>query len=324
MNRTAHTFSALVCVAAVGAGTAAVAANIGAGSASALKPTVAVSEAVMANESAARADAASLPTELSLPAGSTQSSIEPPGDDSLLAHPGFGPPPTPNVVDIHMWWLVPGPPDQVLAYIDAHLPTGSAKSGSAASVAGPGAPSNYSQAFAWPPIANVLAVRWLVVQVVQLTDGSTGLRADAQVVWVTPRPAAERIPSGARLIRVSVYSTIKKNQPKQRPFTVTSASTIASVVGLLNALPAAQPGRTSCPADFGVRVRLALYVRHRASPSAVADIDPQGCEEVQLMIGGRRQASLEGAASGSRTSQGSSLIDRVDHLLGVSINTTPR
>jgi hypothetical protein len=166
----------------------------------------------------------------------------------------------------------------------------------------------------------VLSTRWLVVEVVQLPGGSTGLRADAQVVWVKPRPASEQIPPGAHLLRVSVGTAIPANKPKQRPFTVTSPKILHRILALLNALPAAQPGARSCPIDFGIRVRLAFYVRRRMAPLAVAVIDPGGCGGVGLTIGGRSQPSLEG--EGLPGSPRASLIQRLDSILGVKLDTS--
>jgi hypothetical protein len=129
---------------------------------------------------AARADAAQLLTRLSLPPGSTPSAGAPAAG---LADPAIGPPATPNVVDEHAWWVVPGPPAAALAYVDSHRPAGSQP-------AGTGSGNDVtSHEFAWFPVAGVLATRELVVAVAALPDGSTGLRADSQVVWLTPRPA---------------------------------------------------------------------------------------------------------------------------------------
>jgi hypothetical protein len=166
----------------------------------------------------------------------------------------------------------------------------------------------------WPPVAGVLSVRRLAIEVVRLPDGSTGLRADAQVVWVTPHPASETIPPGSHILRISVHGSLKGEQPTQRALRVTSAKKIDEVVALLNALPADQPGFRSCPADFGIGVRLAFYTKRGAAPLAVAEVDPQGCGGVQLRIRGRPQPGLEG---------GSSLIQQIDDVLGVKLNTSP-
>ncbi len=136
----------------------------------------------------------------------------------------------------------------------------------------------------------------------------------AQVVWVTPHPASETIPAGAHLLRISVGSSLKPNQPKQRPLTVTSAQKIDRIAALIDALPAAQPGLRACPVDFGITVRLAFYRKRGASPLAIAKADPGGCGPVALTIEGRAQPALEGGAQ---------LLERVRRVLGVKLDTSP-
>ncbi len=276
------------------------------------------------NEPAAQADAASLLSALPLPPGATHSALEPAGDDSVLAHPGEGPPVTPNVVDDSAWWLVPGAPATVLAYIAAHRPAGTTLALKGFGSTGTNGASFESEGIEWPPIRNILTMRWLVLEAVQLPGGSTGLRADAQVVWLTPRPVSEQIPPGSSRLRVSVRDTIPVNRPRRRVLTVTSPRALRRIVALLNALPAAQPGVKSCPADFGVIVRLALYARRGARPLAVALVDPSGCGGVELTIGGRRQPSLEGEGlPGAGPSTKVSLTGLLDSVLGVKLNTGP-
>ncbi len=165
-------------------------------------------------------------------------------------------------------------------------------------------------------LAALAWVMWLGAGAISVAaDSSTrGLRADGQAVWVTPRPAAETLPSGAHMLHISVRNELERNQLVQRPLTVTSSKRIEKIVALLNALPAAQPGVRSCPADFGIRVRLTLYRKRGVAPLAIAEVDPQGCGGVKLTIDGRSQPGLEG---------GRSLIDRLDHVLGVTLDTHP-
>lgn len=286
-------------------------------------PTTSTRAAEEANEAAAQADAAWLLTQVPLPAGATRSAGEPAGDEGRLAHPGVGPVATPNVVDDHAWWVTPGARGEVLAYIRAHPPAGATIAASS-STATRSVTTSESVAFAWPPITGTLGMRWLNITVAQLQDGQTGLRADAQVVWITPRPASETIPTDARLLRVSVHSTIPANQPRQRPLRIASQRKIAEVIALLNSLPAAQPGVRSCPADFGITVRLAFYPALRAKPSAVAVTDPQGCGGVDLTLNGTPVPAL---ASEPPPEPGhppaGSLIERIDHTLGVKLHVTP-
>ena len=266
-----------------------------------------------ANEAAAHAEASALLGRVPLPSGAQALAGEPPGDGGFLAHPGLGPPATPNAVDVAAWWRVPGKPSDVLGYVAAHAPAG-ARPEHEGPLTTNGVIDEDSVALEWPGIADVLSWRALVVEVTQLADGSTGLRADGQAVWITPRPPAERVPPGARLLRITVHSSIGANQPGQRPIIVIRRSRVEAIAGLVNGLPAAQPGVYSCPNDPGIRVRLAFFASPHRAPLAVADADPQGCGGVQLTLGGRPKPPLE---------EGGELIRRVARVLGVRINTTP-
>lgn len=274
------------------------------------------------NEADAQTDAKSLLAQLELPSGAEQSTDEPSGDNSLLAR--TEPPATPNAVDVHAWWLVPDAPKQVLAYIREHLPA-EARHTLSSSLTGSGVLPNETEGFAWPPVAQVLSTRWLVVEVVQPPSGSTALRADAEVVWVTPRPASETVPHDVHLLHVSVLHTLGST-PRHagHPFTLTATGKIDRVIALLNELPAAQPGTRNCPADFGVLVRLAFYPSPRSAASAVAEIDPGGCRGVSLTLAGVTQPRLEGhALPGSTTPPRLPLVTQLDRILGVKLNVAP-
>jgi hypothetical protein len=268
------------------------------------------------SESAAQADAASLLAELPLPPGSSESATEPAEDDSLLAHPGFGPPATPNAVDVHAWWLVPLAPPEALAYICQHLPPGTETGLTGDGLGGPDVPENELAGFEVPGSPGTLAL-----YAVRLPNGSTALRADAQVVWTTPRAASETIPSGSHLLRISRHSESRRanaDEPESQklsmlerlPWTVRSVGQIEAVVGLLNALGVIQPGLRLCPLSLtDTSVQLSFYATPAAAPLAVADIEPGGCGGVSLTIGGVRQPSLQG---------GWSLISEIGEALAVN------
>jgi hypothetical protein len=265
------------------------------------------------NLAAAQADTAAVIAGLALPPGAIRSAVEPAGDGSVLANPP-GVPATPDVVDDHAWWIVPGTPAAVVAYVAAHPPAG-------ATCAQPGGGDTPSVGYvsdecSLPQVAGVLDERALLVVATRLPGGSTGLRADAQAVWLVPRSATERIPAGARRLVVSVTTL---GRPHRRPVTVTSRRRIDRVRALLDALPLVQPGVRSCPAGRGVRIRLAFYARGGRTPLAVAGVDPSGCGDVSLTIRGRTEPPL--------TSLGlpgtDSLVRRIDAAIGVELTTSP-
>ncbi|MBV9802719.1 MAG: hypothetical protein JO130_05995 [Solirubrobacterales bacterium] len=264
------------------------------------------------NEIAARDDAAVLLARLALPPDAEPSSVEPAGDGGALAHPFIGPPATPNAVDDHGWWRLSESPATVLGYIQAHRPHGGHPGTSGASNRA-GSPPLQAIGFTWPAIPRTLSTRMLVVEVVALAGGSTGVRADSEVVWITPRPASERIPPGARRL---VLTTRQSGRVIQGPLQIASRPAVRRVVALLNALPASQPGVRACPADWGARIQLELYGGAAEGagsyPLAIAVADPGGCGEVALSIGGRREPPLAGGAT---------LVPHLSRVLGVSLQT---
>jgi hypothetical protein len=261
------------------------------------------------NEIIAKLDAEAHLSDLSLPAGAARSEGEPAGDGGTLAYPFSGPADTPNVVTYHRWWAVPGEsPTALLQYVQNHPPQGG-QPGFAGSNSGPGKPTVTAIGFSWPSEPGRLGTRTLVIDAVQLADGSAGVRADSQVVWIEPRPKSERIPAGARRL---VLTTTRSRRLVQGPLTVRSPGAIHRVVRLLNALPALQPGVSSCPADLGSQIRLSFYDGTKAQPLAVAVADPGGCGVVTLTIRGHPQQPL---------TAGLTLPGRLSRALGVKVDT---
>jgi hypothetical protein len=262
------------------------------------------------NEIVANDDAVAHLGALSLPADAVRSMDEPAGDARTLANPLSGPPATPNVVTYHDWWVLSESPAAVLQYVQAHPPPGGFQGISGAS-GGTGKPTVMGIGFTWPAIPGRLGTRQLLVEVVRLAGGSTGLRADSQVVWITPRPASERVPAGARRL---VLVTRRLGRVIQGPLTVRSVRAIRRATRLLNALPAEQPGVTACPLDAGSQIRLAFYRGGGAGAGAlaVAVVDPSGCGAVRLSIRGHSEPRLAGGAELAR---------RLSRALGVKVDT---
>jgi hypothetical protein len=263
------------------------------------------------NKSAAEADAASLLASLNLPASAVRQAAEPTGDDGTLAQAASYPG-TPNLVDDHAWWVVPETTQQVVAYIAEHPPAGGKPSLSGQS-SGPDQPTVTDTGFGWPSVPGALDMRSLVVSVVALNDGSTGVRADGEAVWITPRPRSERIPATARRV---VVTNSRGRTLVQGPITVTSRATVRRVVSVLNRLPAWQPGVYSCPADFGWHIRAAFYATRApgSRPIAVATITTTGCSVVRLTLAGKAQPAL---------ADGYAATKQIGALLHVRFDTSP-
>lgn len=270
-----------------------------------------------ANRAAAGREASALLARLVLPPGATPSPGEPSGDGGLLAKPAMATG-WRKVADRHAWWTVPGDPAAVLAFIDRHPPAGSRWSGSVSGGAS-GTPTLQAVTFAWPTKGAELGQRQLAVGVVALSGGRTGVRADAQVQWIVPRPAAERIPAAARVLDVTVAS------PGAAPLlarTFTGRRRVAGVARLLDRQPILQPGNGyNCPAistaqpvvTFAFRARPGGAVVARATVDAVASGPSTPCDAIALTIRGRREPALLG---------GPAVVRGAQRLLGVRLAHT--
>jgi len=163
-----------------------------------------------------------------------------------------------------------------------------------------------ASALAWLAVATALAAA---------CGGASARTVSASEAPPTTRSLrSERIPPGATRV---VVSTTKFGKLIQGPATITSPRALSRAVSLLNALRAFPPGVFSCPADFGVRIRLAFYRTRTgsgAAPLAIAVIDPGGCNEVHLTVSGRQEAPL---------AAGRSLVKRLGTALHLKLDSGP-
>jgi hypothetical protein len=240
------------------------------------------------------------------PPPGAQRSAKDPGPRTLFGGPAQSAA-TPNLVDRHGFWRVPGPTDEALNWVQSHLPAGAHQvvSGSAID---PGGASIFYVGYALPAGNRAIASRQLLVAVTSL-HSDTAMRVDAQVIWLTRRPGSERIPAGVRAVRVVAQ---RLGQASSAARTVTGAAQVARIVSLVDALPAAQPGAYACPNDTGQLVVL-RFLSGGPTPRtlATAKADGSGCAGVSLTIRGRAQPGLSGGAK---------LIQRLNALLGLSLS----
>ncbi len=132
---------------------------------------------------------------LELPAGATRSGVDPEQTGTALTQPGEGPPATPDVVDLHAWWVVPGSPAAALAYVGNHAPAGTFISDRGFSGIR-GRVTEEVFGMTWRTVPPGLESRTLVVSVTSAGQGATALRADAEVVWLIPHPPSATIQIG--------------------------------------------------------------------------------------------------------------------------------
>jgi hypothetical protein len=261
------------------------------------------------NKAAAEADAHALLAFVVLPAGANEVATPPREAGQLLGAPPFSPA-TPNLVDEHAIWIVPEPLREALRWVRTHLPAQATSSMSGDVTTGPGVPENEAEAFASPPVHGILGSRMILLGAVRLPNGSTALRADAEVVWITPRSPSELVPAGAHVMRIADHTGGLDRPGQVRTTTITAPGKIAFVRRLLDALPQAQPGVEACPSDGGRYVTIMFYERQGASPFATAIADPEGCGGVALTIDGKSEPRLEGA---------NELLHRIERQLGLRL-----
>lgn len=255
----------------------------------------------------ARSEASRLLGLLHVPPGAVQHSSAPAfgGRRGVLGSPGYDEA-TPNLVDAHHFWTVRGSASRVLAYVAAHRPWGSKwfTSGS-----GSPPPGYHMTAFSLPPIPGVLAERVVAVSVVQLNSTTTVMRTDGEAVWVTPRPASEKVPAGVQEIDVS--STAFMSGARVLAVSVTDPAQVQRIVGWINAMGLAQPGSFNCPSLNGPTVTFVFRAAGGKVLARASGMDFDGsadeCSAIALSIGGRSQPPLVGA----------NFYARVQRLLGV-------
>jgi hypothetical protein len=260
----------------------------------------------------AAADAARIIADLPRPRGAVRTGLI-----ASLTSPGVGMGTT-DVVTATRWWRVPGQPGAVLAWIRAHLPAGFTWAASGGSTAGgsssAGSAETQADVFALPPVPGVLPQRQLVVTAVAYR-GQTALRADAQVAWLPPRPAAEKIPSGVRAVTVTPLFGLNRDARRDRldhAFTVTDPVAVARIVALADGLTVYPPGVHPCPADFGGAMRLAFLAGPAGPVLARFSAEYAGCGIVSVSVGGRGQPALS-----DWTASGQLFQDRVLAIAGV-------
>ena len=247
------------------------------------------------NRVAAETDARDLLARLVLPAGSSYSATQPQGSSPHLSQPSQVPG-TPKLFDRPAWWSVPGSPATVLESVKENPPAGSRLSSESSLVQRGVGELSHSIEFSWLPVAGVLSSRVLLLTAVAEPGGTTGLRADAQVVWVVPRPASERIPAGARVLEVG-YS---KGGKPPREFTVLNRRAVRRIATLIDGLPIVQPTYPhSCPAMQANPRTMTLTFRAAPTGRPLAEatqVEPPGsCGGMSLEIYGKQRPELTGA-----------------------------
>jgi hypothetical protein len=276
-------------------------------------------QVLRANRRAASGAADQLLGDVVLPAGATEVPSEPAGDDHQLDRANtltfFA-----AAVDRHRFWTTDASPRAVVASIEAHVPAGAKWSG-----------SGYSRttmfvAYSLPAVdVPVLGPRTLSVNAVELADGSTGVRVDANVRYSAPRLPAQRVPTRARALVITMtrspFGQSSPPPPLKSPLTITTRSEVRRIAAIVDGLPfvALNGVAISCPAILPAAI---VTFAFRSAPDGPvlatvteASDTPTGaepCFTTELTIRGHRELGLL---------EGGRLLRRAGAILGVKLTT---
>jgi hypothetical protein len=196
-----------------------------------------------------------------------------------------------TLVDDVSFWRTPGRPQAVLAWEQAHLPRrftpGDSDFG----------PPSWDRMFSLSPVPGVLNSRDMVVEVTRAGNDQTAIRVDAQVSWVPPRPARERVPAAARLVTISQLPMGGPVTRTPAPVTITRLVVVRRLAALADSLQLSTIGlAASCPAPIGGGIRLAFLARAGGHPLAVVQ-GPGECGTIQFSVGGHLRSALQDTTS---------------------------
>jgi hypothetical protein len=253
------------------------------------QPTVAEPTTDAGRKTLATQLADELVGEIQLPAGAQP---QPTAPAPLLTQP----PSTtrsPNEVDSARWFTVSGTVESVLAYVQAHAPTGYVSGG-----VGSGGDGSAEIGFDGQPTADYDTPS---VTVEATAAGSAiAVRVDAQVVWRPVRTAAEFVPqtaTGAIAVRSGASTSTVH-------ITATQVPTIAR---MLDALDTQTPGERHCP-----NISYTTAITFDVSGPLVFTLN--GCGGVTVTAAGIAQPTL---------AESDQLGPEVDALFGVIDSPAP-
>lgn len=179
------------------------------------------------------------------------------------------------------------------------------------------APSLEEVFYGWEPRSGPVLARGLAIAVVPSTAGPSYVRAEAYVVPRQLRPARERIPVAAQVLRITAEEPLRNHgsSTSPPPIMLTGGAKLRRIAHMIDALPRAQDGTTSCPMDNGSSVTFAFQAVPSGPVLASVKAGATGCGVVSVKIEGRRCPALR---------EGPQLIRKVKKLLGPRAARLPR
>jgi hypothetical protein len=287
----------------------------GAAAALAAQDAAPTSHWVAPNRRAAEIEARRLLADVVLPAGARRLTGAPddhrPADDYFLHTPWVGAIFAAEV-HRHAFWKTSASPSVVIASFQSHPPAGAKPGQSFTDGGADGAAFELGTRRRF-----VIGPQQLGVTAVRLRGGMTGVRVDAVVRYLSPRPASERVPAAVRLVQVTKARTGEKPSVSR---VVTRHRLVLALARVVDSLPFAgrSPGSLGCPADNGVPTVTFVFRARPHGPqlaqlSELADtpVYPfSPCRLTSLTINGKRLPLLL---------DGGILLKRAGNLLGVTL-----
>lgn len=200
-------------------------------------------------------------------------------------------------VDARRFWISHASLSAVRAYARAHLSRGFTLDSWGGNARDPFMELDFSS-----PLRHVVYASWR-------TQGRTIVQVDAQITWLYPRSADERVPDGTAEIDITTPGVTRD---------VTDSVQVAQIIRWFNALPIAQPTsmHMSCPFYLaGPSIELEFRSAQGAA-LATASVPPRkawACGSIGFTINGKQQTPLIDRF------QGPSFVSRVQTLLGVKL-----
>lgn len=238
---------------------------------------------------------------------------------------------TPNLVDVDRIWRIGGKPLAHMAALErAHTP-GLRVTGGGGGIEGPGIAEKVSYVtFRAEPPPGVQS-ETLIVTAATAPGRGPLLRADAQVVWTSPRPSTERIPQPVSYIvvlrRSPAAELLSRARQAGHPLArrlrhgvttlrrvIRRPAAVRRIVAAVESLPIVQPGATVCPAESLGPV---VYLGFNASTTRLLAVAVQSagdevgnCAPMEFSIRGHEEKPL---------AEGKKALDVVDEVLGAQL-----
>jgi hypothetical protein len=190
-------------------------------------------------------------------------------------------------VSLTAFWEAPGSPQALLTWEQAHLrdrfTLGDADFG----------PPAWDRDFQLAP-EGVLITREMVVEVASAGGGQTGIRVDAWVAWLPPRPASSLIPPAARTVTIAeLYNGSPTAGHLPAPVAITDLATVRKLAAVIDDLPLSTlPADIPCPFSLHRFLSLTFRARPGGPAIAIAQTDQQ-CDGVALTVRGGQQSPLQ-------------------------------